>query len=271
MDKHLKFSIVAQVILGASVYGACIARGEVADVHRQRLLIQLDGHRRRAVPFLALNAWRQDIGYRVPASVLLDIDGTDAERRVGPGASGIVSRLQQVLGVLPPRGIHQLKGGETQNDGFLEIAQEHTHESYRMESVQLTHQLVVLADWDTELIPLAGGGAAIGQHDIGGFLYVDNVVLANLHVGGVKFYQILVVVLSLTEGIVLVDVLDIGVDGCRRGIRLGVVGIHGRVAFGVVVVLVTVVDFHISLVIVCPAVIVEVIGRRVGIGQQVGR
>ena len=84
-----------------------------------------------------------------------------------------------------------------------------------------------------------------------------------------QVYDVLVVVLRLTEGVVAVDVLHVGV-GCGAGhIVLVAVAVHGRVTLGVVEELVAVVNLYIVVVVVSRAVVAEVIGRRVGGGQLV--
>ena len=88
---------------------------------------------------------------------------------------------------------------------------------------------------------------------------VDDMVFADLHHVGAKVNHILVVVFAFAECVVAVDVFDVRVRGALGRVALCVVGVGHRVAFGVVVVFVAVVDFYVVLVVVGAAEKTEVV------------
>ena len=94
-------------------------------------------------------------------------------------------------------------------------------------------------------------------------------VLPYHHVLRLEVYDILVVVFSLAEGIVTVDVLHVRISSGACHVILAAVAVHRRVALRVVEELVTVVDLNVCIVISRRAVVTEVVGRRVGGGLLV--
>ena len=150
------------------------------------------------------------------------------------------------------------------------MVQEHSHEAYRLEPAYVAHLLVWLADGDAEEVPAAGGGLAVGELDVAGFLNVHDVVLAYNHAVRPEVYDILVVVFRFTERVVSVDVFYVGVGRSRGHVFFVTVAVNGRVTLGIVEKLVAVVDFDIIIVVERRAIVAEIVARGVGGGHQVG-
>ena len=200
----------------------------------------------------------------------VDADSGNGETGAGIVARRVVTRLEERLGVFAPGAIYQLEGGKTEDDRLVELTEEHTHKADGLKPLDVAHFGVGFADGDAELIPATIGGLAIGELDILGIVDIYNVIFTDDHVGWVKVNHILVVIFGLTERVVFVDVLHIGQGLGGSGVVLFVVGIGGRVALGVVVVLVTIVDFDIVLVVVAAAVVAEIVATGVGPSLLVG-
>ena len=89
-------------------------------------------------------------------------------------------------------------------------------------------------------------------------------IFANDHLGGVQFDDILIIIFAFAEGVILVDVLHIGISRCSSRIAFRTVSIDVGVAFGIVVILVSLNNLQVLLVIITTAVVVEIVTRRVG-------
>ena len=198
MHKHLHVSVETQIIACGAVYGTGIATGQPVDIQGHRLLVKLCVTAAGAVPFLTFYAGRQHIRHRLAGTVFLNIDRRDAERCLLTRTCCIIAGLKQFLSIFAPSGIHQVKCGKAQDDRLLKAVEEHTHESYRLESIDVAYLLIRLTYRYAELIPLAGRRFAVGQLNIASLLYVYNVVLANHHILRLQVYNVLVIVLCLT-------------------------------------------------------------------------
>ena len=94
-------------------------------------------------------------------------------------------------------------------------------------------------------------------------LDINDVILSNHHLVWPEINNILVIVLSLTEGIVLIDIFNIGVGtGAGHILLIGII-VHGRVAFRVIVEFIAVVNLYVIVVVIRTAEITEIVARRV--------
>ena len=105
----------------------------------------------------------------------------------------------------------EVKRGEAQHHGTLEIGQEHTHETYGREVIDAAHLRAVgrhLLERYAELVPgdtvLVAIAESLGCHTL-----VDDIVLADTHLAGIEGHTVLVILLILIQRIVLVDVLNV--------------------------------------------------------------
>ena len=95
-------------------------------------------------------------------------------------------------------------------------------------------------------------------------------VLSDDHAFRTEVNLVLVVVLGLAQRVVLVDVLHVGIGAGAGHVFLVAVLVHRRVALGVVVFLVSVVDLHVVVVVLRAAEVHEVVARRILRGLLVG-
>ena len=145
---------------------------------------------------------------------------------------------------------------------MLETGEEHTHEAHRCEVVDCAELLLVLAQWDAELVPVDGLCLVVAQL-VGVLALVYDVVLAHLEVFGADRHAILEELLVLVERVVLVDILNVGCRLVRCVVALGARVVVGRVALRVIYVLVAAQDGCLYLVVVGTAEVVVVVACRV--------
>ena len=272
VDEHLQVFVLPQVEVGGFVDGPTIAIDEVLDGHLQRLLIDTGGLRHADHTFL-LDAGRDDVRHRVAAAVLVDADGRDVEGRIVVDVVGFIfARGLDALRVGAPFAFHEVEGGETQHDGFLEVGQEHSHETDGREVVDVADDLVGLSHRDAELIPGAAAHGAVGQGRRG-MEDVSDMVLADDHLGRVEFDDILVVALRLAQGVVAVDVFGVGQGGVAVLVAVGLLDVGRRVAVGAVELLITGQDTSVLFVFggipISGAEVVVVVARRVVVGVDI--
>ena len=115
----------------------------------------------------------------------------------------------QVILVVTPFTVHQLKSGKTQVRGVPESRHENAHEANRREVLNRAHLLLIVKQGYGELIPCGSLGIAIAGVDVS-HLLVGDVVHANLHRVRMESDTILEITLIFIQGIVLIDILDIG-------------------------------------------------------------
>ena len=172
----------------------------------------------------AADARRQDVGDGLSLGVLLDVDGADLHRtRLGAGAG------LKVLLVLSPLSAHEVQASEAQCDGLLESGEEHSHEADAGEVVDAAHLPLPFCQGYAVLVPAHGERVVVAQlgvvvavvDDIGVLALLSAVVGLQLVVADGD--AVLVVALVLVEGIVLVDVLDVGSRLVGGVVRLGLV------------------------------------------------
>ena len=248
MDKHLEVFVLPEVEVGGLVDGASVAVTEVLHRDLQRLFVDAGGLRHSDGPFL-LDAGRDDIRHGLALAVLVDADGRD----VHLGFVGRVVRLVfawslDVLRVGSPFAFHKVKRGEAQHDGALKSAEEHSHETDGGVVVDVADNSVGLPDGDAELIPSHASDLAIRQGDACGIEHVRDVIVTYDHLVRVEFNHVLVVTLGFAEGVVAVDVFDVGHDGIAGRVTLGHLCVRGRVAFRSVVLLVAFKDALVNLI-----------------------
>ena len=251
--KHLHAFVLSQVEGGVLVHRLGLARAQVLGHEAERLLVGLDELWLRGV-LLALYARWQHVVDRCLLGILLYAHRTGLER------AAVGSAQQLVIG--SPLAPYQVECTETQHDGLAEVGEEHAHEAYAGEVVDVAFLLLVLVYGNTELIPGDGGLAAVAQRGRVASL-VDDEVGAHLQVFGTYAHVILIVFLVFVEGEVLVDVLHVGRRLVGSVVALGAAVAVGRVALWVVDKLVSVEYGRLHLVPVAATVVVIVVACRV--------
>ena len=91
----------------------------------------------------------------------------------------------------------------------LESGHKHTHETYGGEVLNVAHPLLITCQWNGELIPCRHLRLTIARMHISNLLIGDE-VFTHQHRVGMNSNVILEVTLVLVQGVILVDVLDIG-------------------------------------------------------------
>ena len=149
----------------------------------------------------------------------------------------------------------------------LEAGHEHADKADCLEILNRTDLLLRLCQRHLELVPHGTPLLSVAQGN-GGLALVGDVVLAHYQTVGAERYAVLVIAFILVEGVVLVDVLNIGYTLGR--LVVGVVDLLGRtrVALGAVVVFVPVENRGLGIVIVVPAIEMIVVARRVVEGRE---
>ena len=157
MHKHLQVLILLQVQRGVLIDSLRLVLRQVFHHQAEGLLIALGQLRLAGVGHTA-DARRQHVGHRLAVGVFFHVDRTHRHRAcLGSG------RGHQVLLVLSPLATYQVEAAETQNNVFLEIGEEHTHEADAGKVVDSAHLRVKRHQRHPVLIPAHGAGVAIAQ------------------------------------------------------------------------------------------------------------
>ena len=168
----------------------------------------------------------------------------------------------EVILVVAPLTTHEFKRSKSQVSRRLEPRHEHTHEADGREVLNASHLLLVVTQWNRELVPSGLLCLTITGMDISDLL-VGHIIHANLQRVRMNGYAILEIAFILVQRVILVDVLDIR-SGARRLI-LAIAGItlRQRVSFSAVIMLVTVIDGAACIVIIIVAIECVVVTGRV--------
>ena len=210
------------------------------------------------------DAWRQHIGHRLAVGILLDIDGTHLQQ-----ACLSTCRGHEVLFVLAPLTTNEVERTETEDNRSLEVGKEHAHITDAGEAIDRTNLIVELCQGNAILIPTYGEGVAIAQ--LGGVVtvvYDVRVIRLNAMVVGLELIivdgnMILIVALILIEGVVLINILNIGPRFIRGVIALGLIIVSRRVTLGVVDTLVALEDTGLLSIEVGATEVMIVIASRI--------
>ena len=168
----------------------------------------------------------------------------------------------EVILVVAPLTTHEFKRSKSQVSRRLETSHEHTHEADGREVLNTSHLLLVVTQWNRELVPSGLLCLTITGVDISDLL-VGHIIHANLQRVRMNGNAILEIAFILVQRVILVDVLDIR-SGARRLI-LAIAGItlRQRVSFSAVIMLVTVIDGAACIVIIIVAIECVVVTGRV--------
>ena len=217
MDEHLQVLILADVVSGILVHGACIVRTEVHDTQHHRLFVLGDELCLTRVG-LSAHSRREDVVNRRTGTVLLDINRLHADRR------GIYHRDavgSEITGVLTPFTAHEVHGGKTKIGIIPEFLEVDTHKTNGFpvaDTASFDH--IFAFERYLELVPGHILGLTVTQCDLTHFLLRD-ILLTDLHHIGAQDDLIFVVFLVLVERIILVDIFDIRREGRSRTVTLG--------------------------------------------------
>ena len=202
MHEHLDVLVLAQVERGILIHGLRLSVAQIANHHRQRLLVALYELRLRRVG-IATDARWQYIVDGCHVVVLLDVHSTDSH------LTRLRATIVKTLLVDAPIATHEEQRTEAHHHGMLETGEEHTHEAYRREVVDGTHALLVVVERDAELIPCDATVLAVTQR-LRVLTLIDDVVATYDEVFGTYRHLVLIVFLIFVQRVVLVDVLHVG-------------------------------------------------------------
>ena len=146
MYKHLQTFVLAQVKGCVFIYSLRLSSTEIAHRHRQSLLVLLNKLWLTWV-LSTVYAWRKGVVYRYFIVVFFNANGAYCHRSRGRCSVG------KVLCVLSPLTTYEVERTKTQYNRLLKVRQEHTHETYTGEVADVTHTLLELLQWDSELVP----------------------------------------------------------------------------------------------------------------------
>ena len=204
MDEHLEVFVLAHVQVGVLVHGAGVSRSQVTYRQREGLFVVF-GQLALCRIHYAADARRQYVVHRCLVVVFFDVDSRYFHASVRGGHfAGIKS-----LFVGTPFGFHQIQCGETKDDGLFETGQEHTHEPYAREIVDVAHFLLVFGKRYAELIPIHLFRVAVAELDACR-TFVHDMVLPHNEVFRTDADFILVIFLVLVQCVVLIDVFHVG-------------------------------------------------------------
>ena len=140
VQEHLQAAIDAQVEAGVLIHGTRCAGGELGNLHRHRLLVELCDLRLTGIHYTG-HARRQNVVHRLASGVLFDVDGCHCQVAFGRHIDALVG----VIVVAAPFALEQLERGKTQVDGLFEIGEEHAYEAYGGEIAHRAHHLLIVA------------------------------------------------------------------------------------------------------------------------------
>lgn len=131
--------------------------------------------------------------------------------------------------IYAPLATYQVERTETQYDRLLEARHKHTHKAHTGKIADATHLAFVLGKGDAELVPVNAGGIAVTQLDPAGTHIGDkaigrgHTITVGFEYLGTDTHLVLVVALVLVQGVVLVDILNIGTALIAGIVTLGLV------------------------------------------------
>ena len=261
MDEHLQVLILPHIVSGVLVHSARVSWTEVTHPQNHRLFVLGDELGLSRI-CLSADSWRQNVVNRRTGTVLFYIDGLHVDRRTG--VDRYTDRCQ-IPCVLSPVATHKVQGGKTKMGLFGTAGEVHTHETDGLpvaDRTDLLHGCTIPFERYLELIPSHIDRLTVTQRDPFDLLLGD-MLAAYLHHVRTKDDFVLVIFLVLVEGVILVDIFYIGVEGGRRTVTLRLLFGSRGVAFGTVEVFVTLQDWHLCLIEVGTAVIMVIIAGRV--------
>ena len=204
MNKHLQALVGSQVKVGVAIHTTGIASVKIFNRELHGLLVKLGDLGLTTINNTG-HTGRQHIVHRLTRSVFLDIDSIDTDRTV----SRLVTTQVEVVLVVAPLAAHQFDRSKSQVCSGTESRHEHTHETNRREVLDIAHLTLVTNQRDGELVPSSMLDVTIGKFDIS-LLLVGDKVHADAQRVRVNGYPVLEIALILIQGVVLVDILDIG-------------------------------------------------------------
>ena len=217
MDKHLQALVGSQVKVGVAIHTTGIASVKIFNRKLHGLLVELCDLGLTAINDTG-HTGRQHIVHRLTRGILLDVDSIDTDSTV----SRLITAQVEVVLVVTPLAAHQLNRSKSQVSGGTESRHEHTHETYRREVLDIAHLTLVINQRDGELVPSGMLYITIGKFDIR-LLLVGDIVHADAQRVGMNGYPVLEIALILVQGVVLIDILDIGRG--TRGLVLSILDI----------------------------------------------
>ena len=202
MNEHLYAAILAHIDCCVLIDALRLSRTEVGDHHIEGLLIVF--HELRLCGVLhTRDTRRQDIVDRCLVIVFLDINSTDSHvTRVG-------CAVGEILRINAPLTPNQVEATKPEHNRFLEIGEEHTHETYGSEVADRTYFLLISIEWDAELIPCNIVAFTVSECTTS-HSAINNEVFPHNKILGSDRDMVLVVFFVLVERVILIDILDIG-------------------------------------------------------------
>ena len=204
MDKHLQTLVGAQVKVGVAVNATGIPGIQIIYRQLHGLLIALNNLGLTAIDDAGLTG-RQNIVDRLARGIGLNIDLVNADATV---CRTVTTRIQVKL-VVAPFALHEFERCKAQVGLILKAPHEHSHETDCGEVLNRANLLLIVEQGNRELVPGNLLRNAIAREHISD-MNVGNVVLADYHRIGMDSHAILEIVLIIIQGIILVDILNIG-------------------------------------------------------------
>ena len=205
MDIHLQVLVLAHVVVAVLVNGLRLVAAQVSGYHAHGLLVGFDKLCLRRVSDTC-DTWRQHVVDRLLVVVLFDADG--AHFQGAATACWLVAVVERLL-VRAPVALNEVERSKAQDGLFLEARHKDTHEADAREVPDIAFLALILFQRNAEEVPSAFLRVAVAK------LYacdalVGNVVASDNHVFRAYAHAILIILLVFVEGIVLIDVFNIG-------------------------------------------------------------
>ena len=202
MYEHLHAPVLTQVKGCVLVYALSFTARQIAESHRQCLLVGFCKLWLCGI-LVAANAWRQHVVYRCLVVIFLYVDSCCGY------SSASCHRVVKCLLVYSPLTSDEVEAAETHHDRACEAGEKHTHETYAREVVYRAYLLLVFPERYAELVPCGCTLFAVSQRSRVD-TFVDDVILPHHHVLRAYAHVVLEIFLILVERIVLIDILNVG-------------------------------------------------------------
>ena len=196
--------VLSHVIRTVLIYRACVAGSQVTCNQTQRLFVVLNQLRLVGVCDTA-DAGRQHVVYGSLVGVLFYADVAHLQ---GTAAGRSLTSIEWLL-VGTPVALNHVERSKTQDNIFLEVGQEQTHEADAGKVVDVTLLALVVRQRYAEQVPLTFLRIAVAQLHAG-CTHISDVVTSHHHILWSDTDVVLIVFLVFVQCIVLVDVLQVG-------------------------------------------------------------
>ena len=169
-------------------------------------------------------------------------------------------KIVQRICIRTPFATHQFQRSKTQNNRFLELGKEHTHETYRFKVFDITDRRSATYR-NLKLIPGYLFRAAITQSYFR-YPFIRNVILPDFQFGRSQVNSILKISFRLRKGIILIDIFNIRTIFGSSRVTFRRIFLGNRVALRIIKILVTFKNAFLFGIIVRSAIVMKFITGR---------